>query len=151
MQGVVGLFLWNNMSMAEFEKAADEVRRLTVQPSYAELAVIYGLYKQATLGNVNTERPGIFDFQGKSKWDGWKAQEGKYFWTNVLFCFSTLSVLNVTQIFNVSYFYFQSNRKVQRRCHKRIYCLCGRNESKVSNVEVIFRTLVHSFLEPFYN
>uniref|UniRef100_A0AAZ3P4E6 Diazepam binding inhibitor, acyl-CoA binding protein n=1 Tax=Oncorhynchus tshawytscha TaxID=74940 RepID=A0AAZ3P4E6_ONCTS len=62
---------------AEFEKAADEVRRLTVQPSYAELAVVYGLYKQATLGNVNTERPGIFDFQGKSKWDGWKAQEGK--------------------------------------------------------------------------
>nr|ACI66361.1 Acyl-CoA-binding protein [Salmo salar] len=51
------------MSMAEFEKAADEVRRLTVQPSYAELAVIYGLYKQATLGNVNTERPGIFDVQ----------------------------------------------------------------------------------------
>ncbi|CAB1327949.1 unnamed protein product, partial [Coregonus sp. 'balchen'] len=62
---------------AEFEKAADEVRRLTVQPSYAELAVVYGLYKQATIGNVNTERPGIFDFQGKSKWDGWKAQEGK--------------------------------------------------------------------------
>ncbi|XP_064797119.1 acyl-CoA-binding protein-like [Oncorhynchus masou masou] len=45
--------------------------------SYAELAVIYGLYKQATLGNINTERPGLFDFQGKSKWDGWKAQEGK--------------------------------------------------------------------------
>ncbi|XP_045075571.1 acyl-CoA-binding protein-like isoform X2 [Coregonus clupeaformis] len=64
------------MSMAEFEKAADEVRRLTVQPSYAELAVVYGLYKQATIGNVNTERPGIFDFQGKSKWDVWKAQEG---------------------------------------------------------------------------
>uniref|UniRef100_A0A8K9XJ77 Diazepam binding inhibitor, acyl-CoA binding protein n=1 Tax=Oncorhynchus mykiss TaxID=8022 RepID=A0A8K9XJ77_ONCMY len=63
------------MSMAEFEKAADAVRRLTVQPSYAELAVIYGLYKQATLGNINTERPGIFDFQGKSKWDGWKSKE----------------------------------------------------------------------------
>ncbi|XP_045074363.1 acyl-CoA-binding protein-like [Coregonus clupeaformis] len=61
------------MSMAEFEKAADEVRRLTVQPSYAErllhdieLAVVYGLYKQATIGNVNTERPGIFDFQGEN-------------------------------------------------------------------------------------
>nr|XP_046178993.1 acyl-CoA-binding domain-containing protein 7-like isoform X1 [Oncorhynchus gorbuscha] len=57
------------MSMAEFEKAADEVRRLTVQPSYAELAVVYGLYKQATLGNVNTG----------SAYNSWKLKMSQFF------------------------------------------------------------------------
>ena len=36
----------------------------------------YGLFKQATVGNVNTERPGMFDPKGKAKWDAWKAKEG---------------------------------------------------------------------------
>merc|ERR1712195_423599 len=29
----------------------------------------YGLYKQATVGDVNTDRPGMLNFSGKSKWD----------------------------------------------------------------------------------
>ena len=38
---------------------------------------MYGLFNQATVGNVNTTRPrGIFDLQGKAKWDAWKAKEG---------------------------------------------------------------------------
>ncbi|KAJ8003527.1 hypothetical protein DPEC_G00149280 [Dallia pectoralis] len=65
------------MSMVEFDAAALELKDLPVLPTYAELAVVYGLYKQVTIGDVNIQRPGIFDFQGKSKWDGWKAQEGK--------------------------------------------------------------------------
>merc|ERR1712166_1276506 len=36
----------------------------------------YGLYKQATVGDVNTDRPGMLNFSGKSKWDAWKAREG---------------------------------------------------------------------------
>lgn len=28
----------------------------------------YSLYKQATVGNVNTERPGMFSFVEKAKW-----------------------------------------------------------------------------------
>ncbi|KAL1021895.1 hypothetical protein UPYG_G00019420 [Umbra pygmaea] len=65
------------MSMEEFNKAANDLRNLPVLPTYAELAVVYGLYKQVTIGDVNKARPGIFNFEGKSKWDGWKAQEGK--------------------------------------------------------------------------
>ena len=37
---------------------------------------IYGLFKQATVGDVNTERPGMLDFKGKAKWDAWKGKEG---------------------------------------------------------------------------
>ena len=36
----------------------------------------YGLFKQGTVGDVNTERPGMFDMKGKAKWDAWKAKEG---------------------------------------------------------------------------
>eukprot|EP00761_Pharyngomonas_kirbyi_P011285 gb/GECH01011310.1/.p1 GENE.gb/GECH01011310.1/~~gb/GECH01011310.1/.p1 ORF type:complete len:103 (+),score=32.98 gb/GECH01011310.1/:1-309(+) len=31
----------------------------------------YAYYKQATVGKCNTERPGMLDFVGKSKWDAW--------------------------------------------------------------------------------
>ena len=37
---------------------------------------IYALFKQGTVGDVNTERPGMLDFKGKAKWDAWKAKEG---------------------------------------------------------------------------
>ena len=36
----------------------------------------YGFFKQATVGDVNTDRPGMFDPKGKAKWDAWKAKEG---------------------------------------------------------------------------
>ena len=36
----------------------------------------YGLFKQGTVGDVNTERPGMLDMKGKAKWDAWKAKEG---------------------------------------------------------------------------
>ena len=36
----------------------------------------YGLFKQATVGDCNTERPGMFDPKGKAKWDAWDAKKG---------------------------------------------------------------------------
>jgi len=30
---------------------------------------LYALYKQATVGDVNTDRPGFMDFKGRAKWD----------------------------------------------------------------------------------
>lgn len=32
---------------------------------------MYSLYKQATVGNVTTPRPGIWDMLGRAKWDAW--------------------------------------------------------------------------------
>jgi len=63
---------------AEFTKAADDVKKCKSKPSDDEMLKLYGLYKQATVGDVNTERPGTFsmDFAGKAKWDAWSANKG---------------------------------------------------------------------------
>jgi diazepam-binding inhibitor (GABA receptor modulator, acyl-CoA-binding protein) len=37
---------------------------------------LYGLYKQATVGDCNTSKPGILDFVGKAKWDAWNQFKG---------------------------------------------------------------------------
>ncbi|XP_043270734.1 acyl-CoA-binding protein-like [Venturia canescens] len=60
----------------EFNKAAEDVKELATQPSDADLLEIYSLFKQATVGDCNTERPGMFDFKGKAKWDAWDSKKG---------------------------------------------------------------------------
>ncbi|XP_020039672.1 acyl-CoA-binding protein [Castor canadensis] len=64
------------MSQAEFDKAAEEVKRLKTQPSDAEMLFIYSHFKQATVGDINTERPGMLDLKGKAKWDAWNQLKG---------------------------------------------------------------------------
>nr|XP_060631467.1 acyl-CoA-binding protein [Anolis sagrei ordinatus] len=64
------------MSQAEFDKAAEEVKKLKTQPIDEEMLFIYSHYKQATVGDVNTERPGMLDFKGKAKWDAWNKLKG---------------------------------------------------------------------------
>ncbi|KAI7809025.1 endozepine, partial [Triplophysa rosa] len=61
---------------AAFQKAAEEVKHLKAKPTDAEMLEIYSLYKQATVGDVNTARPGMLDFAGKAKWDAWEAKKG---------------------------------------------------------------------------
>ncbi|KAK6523611.1 hypothetical protein TWF281_001593 [Arthrobotrys megalospora] len=65
------------MPSAEFEAAAAAANAFTKKPTNDELLNLYALYKQATVGDTNTERPGMMDFAGKYKWDAWKSQEGK--------------------------------------------------------------------------
>ncbi|XP_058248193.1 acyl-CoA-binding protein isoform X2 [Hemibagrus wyckioides] len=63
------------MTEEAFQKAAEEVKHLKAKPSDAEMLEIYSLYKQATVGDVNTARPGMLDFTGKAKWDAWDAKK----------------------------------------------------------------------------
>jgi diazepam-binding inhibitor (GABA receptor modulator, acyl-CoA-binding protein) len=37
---------------------------------------LYGYYKQATVGDCNTVKPGLLDFVGKAKWDAWNRAKG---------------------------------------------------------------------------
>jgi diazepam-binding inhibitor (GABA receptor modulating acyl-CoA-binding protein) len=37
---------------------------------------LYKYYKQSTIGDINTERPGFFDFVGKTKWNAWNEIKG---------------------------------------------------------------------------
>ena len=60
----------------EFLKAAEDVRKLTERPSNEELLDLYGYFKQATVGDCNIDRPGIFDLKGRAKWDNWNSRKG---------------------------------------------------------------------------
>jgi len=68
------------MTQAKFDKAVAIVQGLPkdgpVQVSTDDKLQFYAYYKQGTIGDVNTERPGLLDFQGKYKWDAWKKVEG---------------------------------------------------------------------------
>jgi diazepam-binding inhibitor (GABA receptor modulator, acyl-CoA-binding protein) len=61
----------------EFEQAVAQSKQLTERPSNDVLLQLYSFYKQATEGDVNTDRPGGFDFKNIAKWDAWKKLEGK--------------------------------------------------------------------------
>jgi diazepam-binding inhibitor (GABA receptor modulator, acyl-CoA-binding protein) len=61
----------------EFEQAVAQSKQLAERPSNDVLLQLYSLYKQATEGDVNTDRPGGFDFKNIAKWDAWKKLEGK--------------------------------------------------------------------------
>lgn len=77
---------------ANFEKAAAEVKQLKAKPMDEEMLKVYSLFKQASVGDVNTDRPGMFDFTGKAKWDAWQQQKDTLY-----LCF-TLPVLWVESL-----------------------------------------------------
>jgi diazepam-binding inhibitor (GABA receptor modulating acyl-CoA-binding protein) len=60
-----------------FEKAVAESKQLASRPSNEMLLRLYGLYKQATEGDVNTDPPGAFDFVNKAKYEAWSSFKGK--------------------------------------------------------------------------
>lgn len=65
------------MSLQEqFDKAVEDVRNLKETPKDDQLLELYALYKQATVGDCNTDRPGLLDFKGKAKWDSWDHKRG---------------------------------------------------------------------------
>jgi len=54
-----------------FEKAQDDVKKMTQKPSNDVLLKLYSLYKQSSEGDVSGKRPGITDFKGRAKYDAW--------------------------------------------------------------------------------
>ncbi|KAF9083685.1 Acyl-CoA-binding domain-containing protein 1 [Mortierella sp. GBA35] len=64
------------MPSAEFDAAAAKIKTLETSPSNDDLLELYALFKQATVGDNNTDRPGMFDLKGKAKWDAWTSKKG---------------------------------------------------------------------------
>lgn len=64
------------MSQQDFDTAAENVKKLKTQPGNDDLLMLYSLYKQATVGDVNTTRPGMLALKEKAKWDAWEKQKG---------------------------------------------------------------------------
>ncbi|CAG9802606.1 unnamed protein product [Chironomus riparius] len=60
----------------DFDTAAEKVKNLKSKPSDQDLLELYGLFKQATVGDNNTEKPGMLDFKGKAKWEAWNGRKG---------------------------------------------------------------------------
>uniref|UniRef100_A0A0E0NXG6 ACB domain-containing protein n=1 Tax=Oryza rufipogon TaxID=4529 RepID=A0A0E0NXG6_ORYRU len=84
----------------DFEEYAEKVKTLPESTSNEDKLILYGLYKQATVGDVNTSRPGIFAQRDRAKWDAWKAVEGPYAslcpYITVSSCLSILILLPVS-------------------------------------------------------
>ncbi|KAG4302551.1 hypothetical protein PCANB_001166 [Pneumocystis canis] len=62
----------------EFEEAVKNVKMFSSKPSNSELLNLYALYKQATEGDNNKEKPGAYNIKEKYKWDSWNKQKGKF-------------------------------------------------------------------------
>ena len=58
-----------------FEASIDKAKGLPNQ-SNETLLELYSLYKQATAGDVEGDRPSGFDFRGAAKWDAWAKRRG---------------------------------------------------------------------------
>ena len=64
------------MASAQFEQAAEAVKQLTADPGNEAKLRLYGLYNQATEGDVSGSRPGMLDMKGRAKYDAWAGKKG---------------------------------------------------------------------------
>ena len=62
-------------TQARFEAAVTRSKSLPSQPPKVQLK-LYGLFKQATTGDVIGKRPGPLDIKGRAKHDAWAELEG---------------------------------------------------------------------------
>ncbi|KAE9405948.1 ACBP-domain-containing protein [Gymnopus androsaceus JB14] len=79
---------------AQFDRAVEIVQGLPktgpIQTDYEEKLTMYSLYKQATVGNVKSPRPAMWDMLGRAKWDAWakhkdlSAYEAKWLYVDAL-------------------------------------------------------------------
>ncbi len=60
----------------KFEKASEEVQKLSKRPDNDTLLKLYALYKQGSVGDVAGKRPGFTDFKGRAKFDAWNKLKG---------------------------------------------------------------------------
>lgn len=62
----------------QFQKAAENVKNLTSRPTDEELLEIYALFKQATVGDNDQSKPGMFQLKEKAKHEFWLKKKGEY-------------------------------------------------------------------------
>jgi len=71
---------FDNHTMSElndaFENAQKDIKKLTTRPDDATLLKLYALYKQGSVGDVQGDKPGFFDFVGAAKYEAWEKIKG---------------------------------------------------------------------------
>jgi diazepam-binding inhibitor (GABA receptor modulator, acyl-CoA-binding protein) len=60
----------------DFTSAQARVKTLPATPGADVLLELYGLFKQASTGDVSGSRPGMLDFKGRAKYDAWASRKG---------------------------------------------------------------------------
>ncbi|HTN33957.1 MAG TPA: acyl-CoA-binding protein [Marinobacter sp.] len=62
----------------EFDEAVNYIKTAEgdFKPSNEMKLEFYGLYKQATEGDVTGKRPGMMDFVARAKYDAWEKLKG---------------------------------------------------------------------------
>lgn len=60
----------------QFEKSAEDARKLPERPDNDTLLKLYALYKQGAEGDVSGPKPGFFDFVGTAKYEAWAKLKG---------------------------------------------------------------------------
>lgn len=59
-----------------FEAAKKRVMELPVKPSNEKMLELYALNKQATIGDINADKPAMFDFVAAAKYNAWNSKKG---------------------------------------------------------------------------
>ena len=60
----------------KFEEAKTRVMSLSKKPSNEDMLELYALNKQATIGDINIDKPAMFDFVAAAKYNAWKNKSG---------------------------------------------------------------------------
>lgn len=60
----------------EFQQALTDSKQLSERPDNMTLLKLYALFKQASSGDADGERPGMTDFVARAKWDAWNELQG---------------------------------------------------------------------------
>ena len=60
----------------ELDLAVQRVNALPKPPGTGDMLELYGLFKQASVGDVTGSRPGMFDPKARAKWDAWASRKG---------------------------------------------------------------------------
>ncbi len=60
---------------SKFDAAIAHSKTLPTQSTTVQLD-LYGLFKQASSGDVSGSRPGMFDMRGRAKYDAWEKHKG---------------------------------------------------------------------------
>jgi diazepam-binding inhibitor (GABA receptor modulator, acyl-CoA-binding protein) len=61
----------------QFEQAVADSKSLPEKPDNMTLLKLYALYKQASSGDADGQRPGFGDMIGRAKWDAWNGVKGQ--------------------------------------------------------------------------
>ena len=64
-----------NKNSEQFLKASERVKNLKKNPNDEELLELYGLYKQATIGNNNIVKPPFIKMKECKKWEAWNSKK----------------------------------------------------------------------------